>query len=155
MADACHLIYILCNIWCSQHMCGIMLHQLSIRGIGSVGYGWGVWNVGGDEFSGQRGSHPRKTHTSKRGSCNLFTVSHPTMHKLCGYSWATKNNVEWIYYVYSLSQNYFLAYWNDPQFLRNVAVCLIRDPVSHVTLHSCDYEVHLFLFGPANFVKGL
>jgi hypothetical protein len=47
------------------------------------------------------------------------------MHKLRGYSWATKNNVERIYYVYSPAQNYFFAYWDDPQFLRNAAVCLL------------------------------
>jgi hypothetical protein len=57
------------------------------------------------------------------------------MHKLRGYSWATKNNVEQIYYVYSLAQNYYFAYWNDPQLLRNVAVCLIIWEIGK----SCDY----------------
>ena len=33
-------------------MCGIMLHQLSIRGIAGVGCGWGVWNVGAMSSAG-------------------------------------------------------------------------------------------------------
>jgi hypothetical protein len=138
-------------------------HQLSIRGISGVGCGWGVWNVGAMSSAGNGdGIHQKNAHI-QTGSCDLFTVaiSHPTMHKLRGYSWTTKNDVERIYYVYSLAQNYFFAYWNDPQFLRNAAVCLITQlrrferSVSHVTLHSRDYGARLFLFGQANFVKGV
>ena len=60
--------------------------------------------------------------THPNGSCDLFTVAmlHPMMHKLCRYNWATKNNIGWIYYVYSLAQNYFFAYCNDLQLLRNI-----------------------------------
>jgi hypothetical protein len=49
-----------------------------------------------------------------------FAMSCPTMHKLRGYNWPTENNVEWIYYVYSLAKNYFFAYCNDPRLFRNI-----------------------------------
>jgi hypothetical protein len=107
-----------------------MLHQLSIRGIAGVGCGWGVWNVGAMSSAGNvDGILIRKTRNPNGGHVTYSQSQylHPMMHKLRGYSWATKNNVERIYYVYSLAQNYYFAYWNDPQLLRNAAVMLNSD----------------------------
>ena len=113
------------------------------------------------------------TFASKTGHVT-YSQSHPTMHKLHGHNWATKNNAERIYYVYSLPQNYFSTYLNHLQMLRNICFnfhylpCFYtirrylgnRDPITYIegqvfasALGSSRFPIYLLCLSSTTFVN--
>ena len=78
----------------------------------------------------------------------VFTANtaHPIMHKLQGYSCATKNGVEWLYCMYSLAQKFHLPYYCvedyifEFQVFTDVYKAVFRvssDPSTTITQQAC------------------